>query len=987
VEVAISDRDGRFAVEARAALPYAPESVLDYFETAVARLAGALQSDRAAQRSALELPVLEDEVRRRVLAERSEVSATREPDRCVHEWFEDVAAATPDAVAVTAGGRSLSYRQLNARANRLARHLRSLGVGPEVLVALRLERTEHLVVAVLAVLKAGGAYVPIDPASPADRTTLVLRDSAPRLLVTDAPSDLDLPPVPVVDVRADADRWSGLSAEDLPDSGVRPAHAAYVIYTSGSTGAPKGVKVEHRSVVRLFTTTREHFGFDERDVWTLLHSFAFDFSVWEIWGALLHGGSLVVVPQEVARNPQDLYRLLCSSRVTVLNQTPTAFHQLIAAQGEDGADHAVRVVVFGGEALNPTLLKPWLRREVNRGTRLVNMYGITETTVHTTHHLLTGADADRAVSPIGRHLPDLRTYVLDRYLRPAPVGVVGELYVGGAGVARGYLNRPGLSAQRFLADPFAGEPGARMYRSGDLVRRLSDGTFAYLGRDDDQVKVRGFRIELGEIEARLTEHPAVQDARVVVRDHGDGDKRLVAYVVPAADRAPAVSELLRLERAEGDAHPPVHELPNGMEVFHHNASETDFVYDEIFTREEYLRGGITIDNGDTVVDVGANIGLFTLFASSRNPDGRLYAFEPLPPLHDSLRRNVELHGLDAKLFDCGLGATEHEETFTFYPHNTVNSTRAATAPEARDLVRAYLRNKAKPADGPRSGAAAEDLIDEIVESRLESRSFTCRVRTFSEIIEQEAIDRIDLMKIDVEGAEHEVLKGIRPEHWPRIRQLAIELHDVDGRLAEVEGFLKGHGFEVVCEQDSSLLHDTVLCNVYARRDDGRGADPGPVAAPAPAPRRWSGRTALLDDVRSSLRDVLPHYMLPSAYTLLDALPLNQNGKLDRGALPEPGRPRNDPTPPRTRAEQELCVLMADVLHIAQVEVGDNFFDLGGDSLLASGLTGRISRELGVRVLINEVYGAPDVAALARIVEKAPKARSPRLRRRGTGDGD
>ncbi|NEE40669.1 AMP-binding protein, partial [Streptomyces sp. SID7982] len=351
-QVAISDRHGRLTAEAEAAAPHTPQSVLHYFETAVARLTDALGSGPAAHRPALELPVLENDVRRRVLAQRSRTPVTPEPHRCIHTWFEDVAAATPDATAVTAGGRTLTYRQLNAHANRLARHLRRLGVGPEVLVALRLERTEQLVIAVLAVLKAGGAYVPIDPASPADRTALVLADSAPLLLLTDTPAHPGqspaAAPVPVLDLRTDAHRWSGLCAEDLPDTAVRPGHAAYVIYTSGSTGVPKGVKVEHRSVVRLFTTTQEHFRFDGRDVWTLLHSFAFDFSVWEMWGALLHGGTLVVVPQEVARNPKELYRLLCSSRVTVLNQTPTAFHQLIAAQDEDGADHAVRVVVFGG---------------------------------------------------------------------------------------------------------------------------------------------------------------------------------------------------------------------------------------------------------------------------------------------------------------------------------------------------------------------------------------------------------------------------------------------------------------------------------------------------------------------------------------------------------------------------------------------------------------------------------------------------------------
>jgi len=358
----------------------------------------------------------------------------------------------------------------------------------------------------------------------------------------------------------------------------------------------------------------------------------------------------------------------------------------------------------------------------------------------------------------------------------------------------------------------------------------------------------------------------------------------------------------------------------------------------------------------------------------------------MPPLHESLRRNVELHGLDVTLFDCGLGAQAREEDFAFYPHNTVNSTRAATAPEARELVRAFIRNKARPADGARPGAAAEDLIDEVVESRLESRTYTCRVRTLSEIIEQEALDRIDLVKIDVEGAEHEVLKGIRPQHWPRIRQMAIELHDVDGRLAQVRALLEERGFEVVCEQGSSLLRDTVLYNLYARRNEGSGARPRPAAAPAPDPRRWSGRAALLEDVRSTLREALPEYMLPSACILLAELPLNHNGKLDRDALPEPGRARGESALPRTRAERELCALMADVLHIDRVGPGDNFFDLGGDSLLASGLTGRIGREMGVRVLINEVYKAPDVAALARIVDNAPRDRSPRLRKRGMGSG-
>ncbi|WP_431040584.1 amino acid adenylation domain-containing protein [Streptomyces sp. P1-3] len=495
------------------------------------------------------LSTLDEAERRQVLHEWNTVPRTESDDRCLHEWFEEVAAGSPEAVALECEGRTVSYGELNARANRLARHLRALGVGPDVLVALCLPRSEHIAVSVLAVLKAGAAYVPLDPASPKERLAFQIEDSAPRVLLTDGPvpDGLDVSAIPVVDVRADAGLWAGLAAEDLTVPGLTPSHVAYVIYTSGSTGTPKGVMVEHRNVTRLFTSTDEWFRFGARDVWTLFHSFAFDFSVWEIWGALLHGGRLVIVPQAMTRSPGDFYRLLCASGVTVLNQTPSAFRQLVAAQGEDPRPHALRVVVFGGEALDVASLKPWMGRAANRGTELVNMYGITETTVHVTYRPLTEADAERTVSPIGRRIPDLRTYVLDRHGRPAPIGAVGELYIGGAGVARGYLNRPGLTAERFLDDPFCGEAGARMYRTGDLARWLPDGSLEYLGRNDDQVKIRGFRIELGEIEAGLDAHPAVRSCAVLAREDQPGDRQLVAYVVLAdtPDTADHSAELAR----------------------------------------------------------------------------------------------------------------------------------------------------------------------------------------------------------------------------------------------------------------------------------------------------------------------------------------------------------------------------------------------------------------------------------------------------------
>jgi amino acid adenylation domain-containing protein len=471
--------------------------------------------------------------------------------RRLPDWFEEVANAVPDAVAVRCADRSLSYGELNARANRLARHLRTLGVGRDSLVALCLSRSEWLAVCALAVGKAGGAYVPVDSSAPVERLAHVLSDSAPRVLLVDGavPEGLDAGEATVVDVAADD--WKSLPDHDLePLPGASPADLAYVIYTSGSTGLPKGVLVEHRQVTRLFTSTKDWFAFGPEDVWTLFHSFAFDFSVWEMWGALLHGGRLVVVTPEVARSPGEFYALLCEEGVTVLNQTPSAFGQLIGAQGENGAPHRLRTVVFGGEALDTSALRPWFARPVNGATELVNMYGITETTVHVTHRVVTEADTGSAVSPIGGPLPDLTVYLLDEQGNPVPAGEVGELYVGGAGVARGYLNRPELTAQRFLDDPFAGVPGARMYRSGDLARQLPDGALEYHGRNDDQVKIRGYRIELGEISSRLNEHPGVGTCAVVVREDQPGHKQLVAYVVPAdgQDESALRTELDELAR-------------------------------------------------------------------------------------------------------------------------------------------------------------------------------------------------------------------------------------------------------------------------------------------------------------------------------------------------------------------------------------------------------------------------------------------------------
>jgi amino acid adenylation domain-containing protein len=502
------------------------------------------------------LALLSEAEKHRLLVEWSGTEKNYPRNKCVHQLFEEQVERTPDAMAVLfpsiasepGADEQLTFRELNRRANRLARLLQTLGVGPDAPVGICMERSLEMVVGLLAILKAGGAYVPLDPGYPDERIAFMLEDSGVRVVLT---QERLMPILPSRDARivcVDAPDRRGeleaLEAEANPADSATADNLAYVIYTSGSTGRPKGVLITHYNVTRLLAATDSWFHFDQNDVWTMFHSYAFDFSVWEMWGALLRGGRLVVVPFWASRSPELFYKLLSRERVTVLNQTPSAFAQLIQFEQSSAIAHdlALRLVILGGEALDFQSLKPWFERHGAQHPRLVNMYGITETTVHVTHRPVTAADLPARGSFVGLPIPDLGLYVLDQKQNPAPIGVPGELCVGGAGIARGYLNRPELTAEKFMPDPFSDEPGARLYRTGDLARYLPNRDIEYLGRIDAQVKIRGYRIELGEIEAVLSRHPSVREAVALAREDSPGEKRLAAYIVPG-DGAVQAGEL------------------------------------------------------------------------------------------------------------------------------------------------------------------------------------------------------------------------------------------------------------------------------------------------------------------------------------------------------------------------------------------------------------------------------------------------------------
>lgn len=484
----------------------------------------------------------------------------RTPPAPIVGRFVAHAARAPDRIAVCHGSEMVSYGDLYRRSCRLARLLSRRGVGRGDLVGLCARPSADLIVAILAILQAGGAYVPLDPAYPPARLDYLITDAGLRHAVTDACVPVVEKLVTGVTRLDDAEGEIRSVPACAPDAVAGPDDPAYVIYTSGTTGAPKGVLIPHSNVTRLFTQTERWFGFTDRDVWTLFHSYAFDFSVWEMWGALAYGGRLVVVAPETSRSPEEFHRLLLTERVTVLNQTPSAFASLIDADVRLGtaasSELSLRYVIFGGEALNPAMLRPWVERHGTARPQLVNMYGITETTVHVTRHLITEAEVSRGAGAIGVPIPDLRVELLDDQGTPVPQGAVGEIFVGGAGVAAGYLNRPDLTAARFIE-----VGGQRMYRTGDLGRWRSDGELEFCGRRDDQLKIRGFRIEPGEVEAALATHPLVRQAAVVARQDTHGRAFLAAYLT-CADPKPGTAELVsHLRRAV-----PAHLIPRTFRV-------------------------------------------------------------------------------------------------------------------------------------------------------------------------------------------------------------------------------------------------------------------------------------------------------------------------------------------------------------------------------------------------------------------------------------
>jgi amino acid adenylation domain-containing protein/FkbM family methyltransferase len=863
----------------------------------------------------------------------------------IHQLVEEQAARTPDAVAVVFEGQQLTYGELDARANQLAHYLRRLGVGPETLVGVCMERSLELVVSLLGVLKAGGAYVPLDRSYPSERLAFILDDvRAPVVLIQERLKDV-LPQHAARVVSVDAE-WNLIvrESEAQPKTIGTDRNLAYVIYTSGSTGQPKGVMIEHRSICNRLLWTQTEFPLGAGDCVLQKTVFSFDASVWEIFVPLMAGARLVLAQPEGHRDSAYLVKAIAEQGVTTLQLVPSMLAVLLEEPGLKNCTSLKRLFC-GGERL-PGRLRDRLFESLPE-VKLHNLYGPTEVSIDATSRVCRRDDTQPNV-PIGRPLTNMQVYLLDSQLKPVPAGMPGEIYIGGVGVARGYWQRPALTAERFVPNPFSKTPGARLYKAGDLARHLPDGEIEFLGRADDQVKLRGFRIEPGEIEAALREHPLAREVVVVAREDEPGNARLVAYIVPRHDAsvtAPAQ---------------PLYRLPNGLEIAHNNKNETDLLYRELFEERTYLRHGISLRDGDCVFDVGANVGLFTLFVHEFCDNAQTYSFEPIPQTFAALQTNVNLYGLDARVYECGLSKELGEATFTFYPHISASSGMYADSRADENVTRAFMTNQDERLAG---------YADELLEGRFESRTLTCQLKTLSQIIRENEIGRIDLLKLDVEKSELDVLMGLEPDDWEKIGQVVMEVHDVEDRLATITGMLQAHGFNYVLDQDAAFVN-TGLYHIYAVHPR-RGAEPAREQSETSGPTRLGKRALTTAGLQSFLKTKLPEHMIPAAFVTLAALPLLPNGKVNRRELPAPDQMRPDMdrvyVAPRNPVEEELAAIWSEILAIEGIGVDDNFFILGGHSLLATQAISRIREAFQIELPLRSIFEAPTVAGLSEII--------------------
>ncbi|MGE5323520.1 MAG: amino acid adenylation domain-containing protein [Actinomycetota bacterium] len=879
--------------------------------------------------------------------EMSQGRTDEETEKSLAELFQERAALTPESVALLYQGEQWTYHDLDRRSNQLVRYLQSLDIGPEAIVGVAVEHSPELIVTLLGVLKSGAAYLPLDVSYPAERLRYMVKDAGVKFVITNGTRGKEsrLNDVHIVDL-------SDLAITSQSDASLRrniPVHGdnlAYVIYTSGSTGVPKGVMNTHRAAVNRLAWMWKQCPFSSEEICCQKTSLGFVDAAWEIWGPLLAGIRLVIVPEDVRRDTGSLIELLEREQVTRIVMVPSLLKSVLEYPDCERRLRYLKTWIVSGEELPVSLLHMFHQKLTGR--MLLNLYGSSEVSADVTCSDTTENPEHVGRAGIGRPIANTSVYVLDRWMKRAPVGVVGEIYASGAGLSRGYLRSPAATAERFVPNPFDGN-ASRLYRTGDWGRYRPTGELEYWGRRDQQVKIRGHRIDLTEIAGALEQHEAIKQALVLTCTNASGETQIGACIVPTARQVALTAT-------------DCYQLPNGLRLRHHHKSETDFQFKEIFEDETYTEAGIEIKNGDCIFDIGANIGMFTTWLRLAHPGARIYAFEPNPAMFALLSSNAEIYNGNTHLFPYGISKANGTLQFAYYSRASVLS---GFYPH-RDADEEIFRTAA---DNDETGLPRE-IIDDLTAGRFESRVLELPVKTLSESIRETGVSCIDLLKIDVERSELDVLLGIEPDDWKKIRQIVAEVENTDGRLQHFVGLLRDHGFEVEMRRPERLA-GTALYNVYARAGDlGRTACAHVLRLPASVEPADLSPSALI----GFLSKHLPDYMLPSHWIVCNDLPYLPNGKADRikivamlSAVPQETGAADLP---QTPLESTLAGIFEEVLNRRVCGRSASFFEMGGHSLLAAKVIARIQRQFSITMTLRDFFNFPSISALAEKIEES-----------------
>jgi len=901
-----------------------------------------------------ELPLLTGAEREQLLHGWNETRKAFASERSLPELFEAQVASRPSALAVLSDHEQLTFAELNWRADQLAHQLRALGVGPEVLVGVRLERSTELVIGILGILKAGGAYLPLDPSYPPERLQFMIEDAKPAVILT----------------------AEGLSATDYTDQShgsdpdlIRrfdPRHPCYVIYTSGSTGRPKGVAISHQSLVNHSLAVSAAYGLTTNDRILQFASISFDVAAEEIFSALLSGAS-ILLPNEKVIDSVGLLRLIEDEKLSVLNLPAPFWHSWVRelAATNRRVPPCLRLLVVGSEKVSLEAFDAW--RRFAPGARLINAYGTSETTITSTLYEpeeSAPAAGIGASLPIGRPIANTRVYILDHHQQPVPASVPGELYIGGMGLARGYLMRPELTAERFIPDPFSLEAGARMYRTGDRARFLSDGQIEFLGRSDQQLKVRGYRIEPGEIEFALKRHPAVREALVLAREDSSGDKRLVAYVLQNAELSKPLDKEAELEEEQLAQWQIVHDdeafnqtAPLADPTFNISGWNSSYTGEPIAAEEMREWVDDAVDRILTLapkraLEIGCGTGLllFRLAQHCESYTGTDFS----PAALNYVRQQLAARGgMDGEVVLLERRADDFREI----EPDSFDAVILNSVVQYFPSVAYLLRVLEGAVSATRSGGFV--FVGDVRSLPL-LEAFHTSVEIFKsgdalpvEELQRRVRNRVsDEEELILDPVFFDALK----EYLPQISYVEIL-----PKRARVQNEMTRFRYQVVIH----IGEQTVHADIQHRKAWSEYAN---------NPLQGKFARYLIPQLRNTLEEQLPDYMMPSSFVVLDEWPLTPGGKIDLHALPAPDTARSlgqgALVAPRTPVEQTLASIWSELLGLARVGIHDNFFESGGHSLLATQLISRVREKFQVEIGLRQLFERPTIQLFATAIEEA-----------------